>query len=88
MKNLFEKDKIISSQLRICLSRTSLLEAVIDLVREQNGHLMKQGAVLVDDTDDGTDVSVLFLLEHSVQDGRQTNLVSPILFPKTTICIN
>jgi len=50
-----------------------LLDAVISLVREQNDHLMKQGAVLVDDTDDGTDVSALFLLEHSVQDGRPTS---------------
>jgi len=49
-----------------------LLDAVISLVREQNDHLMKQGAVLVDDTDDGTDVAALFLLEHSVQDGRST----------------
>jgi hypothetical protein len=32
---------------------------------------MKQGAVLVDDTDDGEDISALLLLEHSVQDGRE-----------------
>lgn len=54
-----------------------LLEALISLVREQNDHLMKQGAVLIDDTDDGTDVSALFLLEHSVQDGRATKSGSP-----------
>ncbi|PHP28694.1 protein NO VEIN domain-containing protein [Limimaricola cinnabarinus] len=58
-----------------------LLDAVISVVREQNDHLMKQGAVLVDDTDDGTAVEALFLLEHSVQDGRpghagNANLVS------------
>lgn len=58
-----------------------LLDAVISIVREQNDHLMKQGAVLVDDTDDGTAVEALFLLEHSVQDGRpghagNANLVS------------
>lgn len=47
-----------------------LLDAVISIVREQNDHLMKQGAVLVDDTDYGTDIAALFLLEHSVQDGR------------------
>ena len=47
-----------------------LLDALISLVREQHDHLMKQGAVLVDDADSGTDVSALFLLEHSVQDGR------------------
>lgn len=58
-----------------------LLDAVISIVREQNDHLMKQGAVLIDDTDDGTKVEALFLLEHSVQDGRpghagDANLVS------------
>ena len=47
-----------------------LLDALISLVREQNDHLMKQGAVLVDDADSGMDVAALFLLEHSVQDGR------------------
>ena len=54
-----------------------LLEALISLVRQQNDHLMKQGAVLIDDTDDGTDVSALFLLEHSVQDGRPTRSGHP-----------
>lgn len=49
-----------------------LLEAVISLVREQHEHLMKQGAVLVDDTDLGENIAALFLLEHSVQDSRPT----------------
>ncbi|HBP52947.1 MAG TPA: RNA helicase, partial [Synechococcus sp. UBA8638] len=47
------------------------------MVCEQNDHLMQQGAVLVDDTDDGNTISVLFLLEHSVQDGRPTNSGNP-----------
>ena len=54
-----------------------LLDAVISMVREQNDHLMQQGAVLIDDTDDGNTVSALFLLEHSVQDGRPTNSGKP-----------
>lgn len=54
-----------------------LMDAVISLVREQNDHLMKQGAVLVDDTDDGQDVCALFMLEHSVQDGRPTSSGRP-----------
>lgn len=54
-----------------------LLDAVISLIREQNDHLMKQGAVLIDDTDDGTNVSAIFLLEHSVQDGRHTSSGKP-----------
>jgi superfamily II DNA or RNA helicase len=54
-----------------------LLEAVISLIREQHDHLLKQGAVLVDDTDLGTNVSALFLIEHSVQDGRPTSTGKP-----------
>ena len=49
-----------------------LLETVISLVREQYDHLMRQGAVLVDDTDLGEEIAALFLLEHSVQDARAT----------------
>jgi len=33
---------------------------------------MKRGAILVDDTDPGEEITALFLLEHSVQDGRPT----------------
>src|SRR3546814_13050553 len=38
---------------------------------------MKQGAVLVDETDSGQDLSAVFLLEHSVQDGRLTSAGKP-----------
>jgi superfamily II DNA or RNA helicase len=54
-----------------------LLESVISLIREEYDHVLKQGAVLVDDTDDSQDVTAVFLLEHSVQDGRQTSLGKP-----------
>lgn len=54
-----------------------LLEAVISIVREDYDQLMKQGAVLVDETDMGTDMSAVFLLEHSVQDGRLTSAGKP-----------
>ena len=54
-----------------------LLEAVISIIREDHGHLMKQGALMIDDTDDGTTLSAVFLLEHSVQDGRLTGTGKP-----------
>ncbi|NKK89562.1 DUF3883 domain-containing protein [Rhizobium leguminosarum bv. viciae] len=54
-----------------------LLEAVISLIREQYDYLMKQGAVLVDDTDFGEEIAALFLLEHSVQDARVTATGKP-----------
>jgi len=54
-----------------------LLEAVISLIREQYDQLMKQGAVLVDDSDDGDSIEAVFLLEHTVQDGRSTSAGNP-----------
>jgi superfamily II DNA or RNA helicase len=54
-----------------------LMEAVISVIREQYDHLMKRGAVLVDDTDGGDSIEALFLLEHSVQDDRTTSMGKP-----------
>ncbi|MEM6900128.1 MAG: helicase-related protein, partial [Pseudomonadota bacterium] len=54
-----------------------LLDAVISLIREQYDHLMKKGGILIDDTDPGEEISALFLLEHSVQDGRRTAVDKP-----------
>jgi len=54
-----------------------LMEAVISVIREKYDHLMKRGAVLIDDTDSGDSIEALFLLEHSVQDGRTTSLGKP-----------
>jgi superfamily II DNA or RNA helicase len=47
-----------------------LLEATIDLLLEQERGLLKRGALLVDPTDAGEDLRVLFYLEHAIQDGR------------------
>ncbi|NOE33882.1 helicase-related protein [Ruegeria sp. HKCCD7318] len=74
----FEKDKINQQPVAsFVYPGHPLLDAVISLVREQNDHLMKQGAVLVDDTDEGMEISALFLLEHSVQDGRAISSGNP-----------
>jgi SNF2 family DNA or RNA helicase len=54
-----------------------LLESVISLVREQYGHLLKQGAVMVDDSDLSDEVRAVFLLEHSIEDGRHTSKGTP-----------
>ncbi len=47
-----------------------LLDATLDLVLERHRSLLKQGAILVDEADEGTELRVLFYLEHAVQDGR------------------
>jgi hypothetical protein len=50
-----------------------LLEAAIDLTLERNRDLLKRGAVLVDERDDGTQPRVVFYIEHGIQDARQTD---------------
>lgn len=74
----FEKSKINQQPVAafVCPGHP-LLEATISLIRERYDHLMKQGAVLVDDTDPGEEIEALFLLEHTVQDGRTTSLSKP-----------
>ena len=69
----FEKNKINQQPVAafVCPGHP-LLESVISLVREQYDHLMKRGAILVDDTDPEEEIAAIFLLEHSVQDGRPT----------------
>jgi hypothetical protein len=49
-----------------------LLDAVIDLTLERHRDLLRRGAVLVDEHDDGTEPRVLFYLEHAVQDASLT----------------
>ena len=67
----FEGDKVDQQPVATFLyPGHPLMDAVISLVREQYGHLMRQGAVLVDDTDEGADLRALFLLRHQVEDGR------------------
>ncbi|MCB4860945.1 DUF3883 domain-containing protein [Sphingobium sp. PNB] len=74
----FEKDKINQQPVAafVCPGHP-LLEAVISLVREQYEQIMRQGAILVDDTDGGDHLSAIFLLEHTIQDGRLTSLGKP-----------
>lgn len=50
---------------------SSLLEATISCTLDEHVDVLKRGAVLVDEADDGTTPRLLFTLEHSVQDGRK-----------------
>lgn len=67
----FDKDKIAGPPMAafVCPGHP-LLDATIDLILERYRDLMKRGAVLIDDGDDGEDLRALFYLEHAVQDGR------------------
>lgn len=46
-----------------------LLEAVIDLMREQNADVLKRGAVLIDENDPSENARLLFYIEDAIQDG-------------------
>ncbi len=50
-----------------------LMDAVIDLILERYRSLLRQGAILVDQTDMGEEPRLLFYLEASIQDGRTDN---------------
>ena len=49
-----------------------LLDAALDLIIERNRDLLRRGAILVDDRDDGDQPRVLSYLEHAVQDASVT----------------
>lgn len=47
-----------------------LLDATLDLILERHRDLLKQGAILIDESDLGEEVRALVYLEHSIQDAR------------------
>jgi len=48
-----------------------LMHAVTDLVLEANRARLKQGAILVDPTDEGTEPRILFTIDHAVKEGGE-----------------
>ena len=49
-----------------------LLDATADLLLEQNRDLLRRGAVLVDENDEGREPRILFYLDHAIQDATTT----------------
>ncbi len=47
-----------------------LLDATLDLIIERYRDLLKRGAILVDETDEGEAPRILLCLEHAIQDAR------------------
>ena len=74
----FEKTRIDQQPVAVFIyPGHPLLEAFISIVREKYGYLMRQSAILVDDTDSGEDLSAVVLLDHAVQDARPTAMGKP-----------
>ena len=49
-----------------------LLDETANLILERNRDLLRRGAVLVDERDDGQEPRVLFYLDHGIQDATST----------------
>jgi SNF2 family DNA or RNA helicase len=47
-----------------------LLDASLDIILERHRSLLKQGAILVNPNDPGTEARVLFYLDHAISDAR------------------
>lgn len=54
-----------------------LLNAVLDVVLEQNRPMLRRGAILIDPTDRTGSPRVLFYLEHSIRDSVRSNAGEP-----------
>ena len=54
-----------------------LLDAAVDVVLERFQPLLQQGAILVDDADDGDQPRLLVYLEHAIRDGRTVKSGEP-----------
>ncbi|PJB09708.1 MAG: RNA helicase, partial [Gammaproteobacteria bacterium CG_4_9_14_3_um_filter_38_9] len=50
-----------------------LMHSTTDLVLQANRSKLKQGAVLVDQSDDSTEPKVLFMIDHTVREGAPAN---------------
>ena len=57
-----------------------LMLAVSDLLLEQHGNLLRQGAILVDPADNGDQPSLLFLLTHEIKSGDSSVLSKRLQF--------
>ncbi len=59
-----------------------LLIAVIDEILEKYQELMKKGAIMVDEFNYNTKSRILFLIEHTIHDGRTTSMNKPQIISK------
>ena len=61
-----------------------LMQATSDLILEHHGNLLRQGAILVDPTDDGHEPHLLFLLTHEITSGDGHVLSKRLQFVRVT----
>ncbi len=59
-----------------------LLEALIEIILEKYSQHLQQGSMMVDETDEGSNINAIYLLEHSVKDGYRTSTGKPHIISK------
>ena len=64
-----------------------LLDVTADLLLEQNRDLLRRGAVLVDENDEGVEPRVLFYLNHAIQDATTTKSGVPQVVSKRMLYV-
>jgi superfamily II DNA or RNA helicase len=57
-----------------------LMLSVSDVILEQHANLLRQGAILLDPSDEGTEPSLIFLLTHEIKSGEGTVLSKRLQF--------
>jgi hypothetical protein len=57
-----------------------LMLAMTDMLLEQHTNLLRQGAILIDPADEGTDPALLFLLTHEIKSGDDRVLSKRLQF--------
>ena len=76
----FEKSKIAGPPAAVCLGPGHpVLVATVDLILKRHRDVLVQGAILVDETDEGDALRVLFHLESAVRDGRERRPGHPLI---------
>jgi SNF2 family DNA or RNA helicase len=74
----FEKDLIRGQpQAELLAPGHPLLEAAVDVILERFQPLLRQGGILVDETDAGLEPRLLVYLEHAIRDGRTVKSGEP-----------
>jgi SNF2 family DNA or RNA helicase len=61
-----------------------LMLAVSDIILEQHSNLMRQGAILLDQADDGEEPSLLFLITHEIKSGDDIVISKRLQFVRVT----
>jgi hypothetical protein len=102
-RQLGARDQVLPRYERVCFDKAALpgpprasllcpghplLDAVVDLEREQHGLLLRQGAVLVDPQGDGTEPRLLVALRHALHDGWQGPDGEPLVIAEQLVFVS